>query len=345
MNQHYEPEFKKKIVCLHLEEGRSLKGLAAEYGVSKASISNWTKQFRDECQINEEAQADYDFMKENLKLKRQLAETPKGKRLLKKSSGILCEGNRLEAYRFIQKFNNKFGLRWLLRKFNICPNAYYNYLKNRKADYHRRKDEIKSSIREIYHSHGGVDGYRTVHAYLIRKGYDISCLTVHKYMNTEMQLFSISRKKKPAYGHGIAHKVYENKLNQDFHANAINQKWCTDFTYLFLTDGSKRYNCTIIDLHDRSVIAIITDKSITADLAKRTLEKAIHSQPGIELSKLLLHSDQGSQYTSKEFTKFCEKLGIEQSMSKAGYPYDNAPMERYFNTLKNDLIYQHYYRI
>ena len=64
MNQHYEPEFKKKIVRLHLEGGRSIKGLAAEYGVSKASISNWTKQFREECQINEEAQADYDFMKE-----------------------------------------------------------------------------------------------------------------------------------------------------------------------------------------------------------------------------------------------------------------------------------------
>lgn len=94
-----------------------------------------------------------------------------------------------------------------------------------------------------------------------------------------MQMFSISRKKKPAYEHGIAHKVYENKQNQDFHANAINQKWCTDFTYLFLTDGSKRYNCTIIDLHDRSVIASIKDKSITADLAKRTLKKQfIHNR-------------------------------------------------------------------
>ena len=75
-------------------------------------------------------------------------------------------------------------------------------------------------------------------------------------MNTEMQLFSISRRKKPDYKHGMAHKVYENKIQQDFYAPEINQKWCTDFTYLFLTNGSKRYNCTIIDLHDRSVIAI-----------------------------------------------------------------------------------------
>ena len=162
-------------------------------------------------------------------------------------------------------------------------------------------------------------------------------------MNTEMQLFSVSRKRKPKYEHGAAHKVYENKLNQDFHSDDINQKCCTDFTYLFLTDGSKQYNCTIIDLHDRSVVASITDRNITTDLAKRTLEKAIESQPGIELNNLMLHSNQGSQYTSKEFTEFCEKLGITQSMSKAGYPYDNAPMERYFNTLKSDLIYQHYY--
>ena len=230
-----------------------------------------------------------------------------------------------------------------MRKFNIFPNAYYNYLKNRKAEYRQKKDRIKSSITDIYHSHGGVDGYRTIHAYLIRRGYTLSRLTVHKYMNTELQLFSISRKRKPDYGYGKAHKVFENKLNQDFRAEEINTRWCTDFTYLFLTNGSKRYNCSIIDLHDRSIVASITGRNITAELAKMTLQKAIDSQPGIDLTKLMLHSDQGSQYTSKEFTEFCAFLGITQSMSKAGYPYDNAPMERYFNTLKNDLINQHYY--
>lgn len=51
----------------------------------------------------------------------------------------------------------------------------------------------------------------------------------------------------------------------------------------------------------------------------------------------------GQSVHFQKFTEFCEEHGITQSMSRAGYPYDNAPMERYFNTLKNDLIYQHYY--
>lgn len=69
-----------------------------------------------------------------------------------------------------------------------------------------------------------MDGYRTVYAYLARKGYKISHLTVHKYTNTDLNLYSIVRKRKPAYEYGEAHKVFENKLVQDFKADNINQK-------------------------------------------------------------------------------------------------------------------------
>ena len=98
--------------------------------------------------------------------------------------------------------------------------------------------------------------------YLARRGYAYSPTTIHKYMNTELGLRSIVRPKKPDHQQGKAHKIFENKINQDFTADKINQKWCTDFTYLFLTDHEVRYNCTIIDLHDRSVIASITDRHI-----------------------------------------------------------------------------------
>ena len=81
-----------------------------------------------------------------------------------------------------------------------------------------------------------------------------------------------------------------------------------------------RYKCSILDLHDRSVIASITDRNITSDLAIRTLQKALDSQPEIT-DELILHSDQGSQFTSKAFVEFCESVHVTQSMSIAGCPY------------------------
>ncbi len=80
-----------------------------------------------------------------------------------------------------------------------------------------------------------------------------------------------------------------------FYGIKPNQKWCTDFTYLFLKNRDVRYNCAIIDLYDRSVVASITDRHITSDLAIRTLQKALESQH-LSKGELLLHSDQGSQY-------------------------------------------------
>ena len=162
-------------------------------------------------------------------------------------------------------------------------------------------------------------------------------------MNRELGLHSIVRPKKPGAKPGKPHKIFENKLKQDFTAKEINKKWCTDFTCLFLKNGDVRYNCTIIDLHDRSVAASITDRRITSDPAVRTLRKALESQPGPK-EGLILHSNQGSRYTSKAFVEFCESSGVTQSMSKAGYPYDNAPMERYFNTLKNECTNLHEFR-
>ena len=219
----------------------------------------------------------------------------------------------------------------------ICPNAYYNYRKHRKSDYHAQKENVKAQIREIYHAHNGVDGYRSMTVYLSWKGYAYSATTIHKYMNVEMGLRSIVRPKRPEYERGKPHRVFENRLKQDFRADHPNEKWCTDFTYLFLKNHEVRYNCSIIDLYDRSVVASVTDRHITSDLAIRTLQKALDSMPKRK-GTLILHSDQGSQYTSKAFIEFCETSHVTQSMSKAGYPYDNAPMERYFNTLKNECV-------
>jgi hypothetical protein len=64
----------------------------------------------------------------------RIGRSKKREPLPKKSSGILCEGNRLEAYRFIQENHPEFGIRWLLRRLKVFPNGYYNYLKNKKKN-------------------------------------------------------------------------------------------------------------------------------------------------------------------------------------------------------------------
>lgn len=231
-----------------------------------------------------------------------------------------------------------FGLRWLLEKCSVYPNAFYNFLKQRKAKYQLKKTHILAQIEEIYHSHNGVDGYRKMKIYLQRRYINLSLPTVHKYMNGDLQLQAVVRRKKPAYQKSSGHKVFPDLLQRDFTAESKNKKWATDFTYLYLKDGSVHYNCTIIDLYDRSVVASITDSKMTTSLAVRTLKEALSRQKG-KLSGLILHSDQGSQFSAREFTSFCSSVGVIQSMSQAGCPYDNSPMERFFNTLKSELIY------
>lgn len=220
---------------------------------------------------------------------------------------------------------------------DMSPNAYYNYKKHRKNAKTKDKASVLKLITKLYHEADGRPGYRMMQQLLANKGIHLSIQTVRKYMNVELGLKSITRKPKYRYHKGPeAFGAFKNLLKQDFHAESRNTRWCIDFTYLFLANKSKRYNCTIIDLYDRRVVASVNSNRINTKLAIDTVSEAL-ARIGGE-SGMILHSDQGSQFTSKEFIEFCKDYNITQSMSKPGCPYDNAPMERYFNTLKTELI-------
>lgn len=236
----------------------------------------------------------------------------------------------------MEQNHQQFGVRWLLRRFSISPTAYYNYLKRRKQAYYHDKASVQRQIVEIYHGENGVPGYRMMGDYLRQIGFGYSNQTIRKYMK-ELGLRSIVRRKKACYVKGTAHKIFPNLLNRVFSPKTINCVWCTDFTYLPQPDGTMRYNCTIIDLYDHYAVATLNSNHIDAQLAMDTLKIALkRHRPG---KGLILHSDQGSQFASRDFSKYCHEHHIQQSMSHAGCPYDNAPMERFFNTLKNEFYY------
>lgn len=87
----YNDEFKKKIVKLHLENGRSIQSLSDEFNISKSGISNWVKKYREECQTNTESKAEYDLMTENLRLRKKLEEAEKENLFLKKAAAFFAK--------------------------------------------------------------------------------------------------------------------------------------------------------------------------------------------------------------------------------------------------------------
>lgn len=135
----------------------------------------------------------------------------------------------------------------------------------------------KQQILSIYYEYDGRPGYRMMVIFLRRRGISLSRTTVLKYMR-ELKLRSVVIPQKPRYRKGDCYKKFNILLKQNFTAIRPNEKWCTDFTYFNLSDGAKRYNCSIIDLYDKSVLATLNSKRIDAELAIQTLQNFVRKK-------------------------------------------------------------------
>jgi transposase InsO family protein len=129
--------------------------------------------------------------------------------------------------------------------------------------------------------------------------------------------------------------VVPNRLAQDFTADAPNQKWLGDITYIPTAQGWL-YLATVLDLYSRRIVGWALDQTMTTDLVRTALDMALgRRQPA---AGLLHHTDRGSQYTSAAYQDILTAHGLVASLSGTGYCYDNAPMESFFATLKTELI-------
>jgi putative transposase len=127
-----------------------------------------------------------------------------------------------------------------------------------------------------------------------------------------------------------------NLLQRQFGVAAANRVWVADITYV-PTRAGWLYLAVLIDLYSRLVMGWAMDSRVTQALTLEALEMAVeHRRPG---PGLLHHSDQGSQYTARQYRKRLEALGITASMSRKGNPRDNAVAESFFSSLKNELTH------
>ena len=146
----------------------------------------------------------------------------------------------------------------------------------------------------------------------------------------------IRKSKKKNKNERIEDNVKPNLLNRNFTTDAPNKVWDTDVTYLIFK-GSRAYLSTIIDLYDRKVISYKISKHNDNKLVMDTLNEAISKRK--DVSGLILHSDQGFQYTSYEYKAICESNGITISMARKGTPIDDSPIESWHSLLKKETLY------
>jgi transposase InsO family protein len=134
--------------------------------------------------------------------------------------------------------------------------------------------------------------------------------------------------------------VAENLLDQKFEATAPNQIWVSDITYIATGEGWL-YCAAHKDLFNGEIVGYALGSRITKDLVVRSLMMAVkikRPEPG-----LIHYSDRGSQYCSHEYNKLLDRQNMRVSMSRKGNCYDNAPMESFWGTLKNELVYHQRY--
>jgi transposase InsO family protein len=181
-------------------------------------------------------------------------------------------------------------------------------------------------------------GYRRITLDLQRKqGLSINHKAVLRLMN-KLGIRSVARNPNvyKRYAQSEAHHRYPNYLDRNFVAMKPNQKWVTDITYISTIHGWC-YLSTIKDLYDGFIVSHIFQRNNTLELVTKTVRQAMEKQKVTD--GLILHSDQGLQYTSQAYHEILTKeYNITASMSRRGNCWDNAPMENFFGHLKEEYL-------
>jgi transposase InsO family protein len=215
----------------------------------------------------------------------------------------------------------------------VSKSGYYDWLKRKE---NKSDEKIGQLIREMQEKVKYIYGYRRVKIVLEKEtGLIINHKAVYRIM-AKYGLQSIIRRK---YRYKCNQKLfkYDNLLNRNFKAEKPNEKWTTDITYINTKQG-RLYLSVIKDVFDGSIISYRYMTNMNISLVTNTIKQAVKKEKVTD--ELTLHSDQGFQYTSIEYSNLTKEYGITPSMSRAGTPIDNAPIESFFSTLKSECLYR-----
>ena len=244
-------------------------------------------------------------------------------------------------YAFVVRHRPLFSVRAMCRCLGIHPSGFYAWLKkpfSKRAIEDKRQTKL---IEDAWKDSGKVYGYRKLHDDLCDQGEGCCPNRVARLARLAGIKAQIGYKRRPGKYGGRPSVITDNTLNRQFEVSAPDRVWVTDITYIKTYEGFA-YLSVVIDLYSRRVVGWAMQSRQTTDLVLQALLMAVwRRKPS---NNVLVHSDQGSQFTSIDWASFLKAHNLQHSMSRRGNCHDNAVAESFFNLIKRERIRRRTYK-
>lgn len=223
----------------------------------------------------------------------------------------------------------------MCRMLQLHPSGYYAWKAQPESQRALDDRRLLGLLKQAWLESGGVYGYRKLTLDMRDLGEHCSRHRVAKLLRHKGLKAQRGYGQRPRPRGGAAAVVAPNLLEQQFRVDAPNKVWVTDITYIATHEG-RLYLAAVIDLYSRQVIGWATGSRIDTQLALDALHMAVWRRRPSQT--VIVHSDQGCQFTSHEWQRFVLSHNLQASMSRRGNCHDNAVAESFFQLLKRERI-------
>ncbi|QPL52260.1 IS3 family transposase [Vibrio navarrensis] len=336
----FSAEFKLEAAQLVTEHGHSVTEAAKAMNVSKSAMDRWVRQLKQEQRgISPKASPLTPEQIEIRELKKRIANLEEHNEILKKGYCSLDVG-LTEQFSMIEKLRKSFSVKTLCHVFSVHRSSY-KYWRNRDKQLSPEQVKLHSIVSDMHEASHGSAGARTI-ADMVT---NIEGIPLSRYRASKlMKLLGLVSCQSPKHKYRKAeqeHLEIPNLLGRQFAVTQPNQVWVGDVTYVWV--GHRwMYLAVVMDLFARKPIGWAMSLSPDSKLTGKALMMAFESRG--RPKGVMFHSDQGSHYTSRYYRQLLWRCQITQSLSRLGNCWDNAPMERFFRSLKSEWVPRAGYR-
>ncbi len=244
-------------------------------------------------------------------------------------------------YYYIEANRGKYPIAKMVRWAQVSRSGFYAWHSRKPSSRDDSNDELLRIIKQIHEKSNKTYGSIRMVKELRKRGIRVNHKRVERIMK-ENGIYGKARRKYKATTYSSHDMpVAENVLNRNFIAEHPGEKMVSDITYI-PTDEGWLYLAGVMDLCGRKMVGVAMDSRMTQNLVITALQDAINHTS--DVNGCILHSDRGSQYCSKDYNQMAKQHGFTVSMSRKGNCWDNAPMESFWGTLKQEWLNEKHFR-